>query len=84
MFIQNYKSMPHVFLLFEAHPSTKTCYEQITRFVLAVIGDKEIATRMEIVNGLGRVEEETVDLVGYTVEMEEMDVCTLTASAANH
>ena len=74
MFVQNYKSMPHVFLVFESHPSTKTCYEQVAKFVLDVISGKEIPTRMEIVNGQGIIEEETVDLVNYPLEMHEKEV----------
>ena len=75
MFVQNYKSMPHVFILFDSHPSTRTCYEEIARFVLDVIGGKKITTRMEIVNGRGMIEsEKTVDLMTYPFEMQEKEV----------
>jgi hypothetical protein len=67
--------MPHVFLLFDSHPSTRTCYEQIARFVLDVIGGEKVATRMEIVNGRGVIEsEKTVDLVKYPIELQEKEV----------
>jgi hypothetical protein len=78
VFVQNYKSMPHVFLLFDSHPSTRTCYEQIAKFVLDVIGHggKTITTRMEIINGRGIIEsEKTVDqMTYYPFEMEEKEV----------
>ena len=74
VFVQKYQSMPHVFLLFESHPSTKTCYEQIAKFAMDVIQGKEIETRMEIVDGRGVIEEETLDLTTYPIEMDEMMV----------
>jgi hypothetical protein len=66
--------MPHVFLLFESHPSTKTCYEQIAKFAVDVIEGKGIETRMEIVDGRGVIEGATVELTTYQIKMDEMMV----------
>ncbi len=74
MFVQKYQSMPHVFLLFESHPSTKTCYEQIAKFAVDVIEGKGIETRMEIVDGRGVIEGATVELTTYQIKMDEMMV----------
>jgi len=74
VFVQKYQSMPHVFLLFESHPSTKTCYEQIAKFAVDVIEGKGIETRMEIVDGRGVIEGATVELTTYQIKMDEMMV----------
>ena len=74
MFVQKYQSMPHVFLLFESHPSTKTCYEQIAKFAVDVTDGKGIETRMEIVDGRGVIEGATVELTTYQIKMDEMMV----------
>ena len=47
--------------MFEMHPSTKTCYTEMIRFVKEVTSGKDIDTRMEIVNGKGEIETTTVD-----------------------
>jgi hypothetical protein len=74
VFVQKYQSMPHVFLLFDTHPSTKTCYEQIAKFAMDVIAGKKIETRMEIIDGRGAIEEATVDLTSYLTNRDETTV----------
>ena len=76
MHLQNYRSMPHVFLMFEMHPSTKTCYTEMIRFVKEVTSGKDIDTRMEIVNGKGEIET-TVDLTNYPIDVSKTQVIQL-------
>jgi hypothetical protein len=53
---QNYLSMPHVFVIFEKHPSTERCYRELGKFTKAVTSGKDIETSMEVVNGKGEIE----------------------------
>ena len=69
--LQNYRSMPHVFVMFEQHPSTRTCYAEMSKFVKDVVDGKKISTKMEIVNGRGVIEEKTADLVTYPLELSK-------------
>jgi hypothetical protein len=57
VWFQNYLYMPHVFMCFPKHPSTETCYKQITKFIKEVTSGGEIENRMEVVNGKGIIEE---------------------------
>src|SRR5579859_6427601 len=70
--LQNYKSMPHVFQIFQKHPSTETCFREYSRFIKDVTSEKGIETEMRYVNGRGRIEESELDLekfnVGFTKE----------------
>jgi hypothetical protein len=54
--LQKYLSMPHVFMIFEKHPSTATCYQEMAKFVKAATSGQNIETKMEIINGKGMLE----------------------------
>jgi hypothetical protein len=74
--LQNYRSMPHVFIIFP-HPSTQTCYSEMAKFIKGVTNGNEVRTRMEIVNGRGKIEEKVVDLLSYPIEQSKPQVVSL-------
>ena len=51
--LQSYLSMPHAFVLFENHPCTKKCYEELAIFIEKIVNGKKIDSCLEIVNGKG-------------------------------
>lgn len=51
--LQHYKSMPHVFVIFENHPSTETCYKSLANFANAVVKGEKMETKLEKVDGKG-------------------------------
>ncbi len=63
--MQNYIAMPHVFQIFQKHPSTNTSFREYAKFITDVTGAKTIETRMNIVNGKGIIEEYPLDLDKY-------------------
>jgi len=73
--IQNYMSMPHVFMIFEKHPSTATCYQEMAKFVKAVTSGQDIETRMEKINGKGIIESHPVDMESHHFSKEEVCAC---------
>jgi hypothetical protein len=75
--LQNFRSMPHVFVIFP-HPSTQTCYSEMARFIVDVTSGKEIETKMEIVDGKGEVEEKAMDLASYPIELPKPQVAIKT------
>ena len=50
--LQYYKSMPHVIVILERHPSTETCYQSLAAFANDVVAGK-VETKMERVDGRG-------------------------------
>jgi hypothetical protein len=64
--------MPHVFQIFQKHPSTETCFREYARFIKDVTSGKGIETEMRYVDGKGGIEESELDLekfgVGFTKE----------------
>jgi hypothetical protein len=77
--LQNYKSMPHVFQIFQKHPSTETCFREYARFIKDVTdtGGNGIETELRYVNGKGQVEETALDLEKYNVGFTKEEVCSL-------
>ena len=59
--------MPHVFQIFEKHPSTYTVFREYARFIKEVTGGKIIETEMKIVDGKGIIQEDPLDLEQYPV-----------------
>jgi len=51
--LQSYLSMPHAFVLFENHPCTIKCYEELAKFIENVTTGKKIDSCLEIVSGKG-------------------------------
>ena len=81
--------MPHVFLLFESHPSSKTCYSELAKFITAVSTGQKLETRMEVVNGKGIIEPQPLELekfpTTYTKEevLSKLIFCLMIAHQAN-
>lgn len=71
--LQCYLSMPHAFVLFEKHPCTIKCYEELAKFVEKIITGKKIDSRMEIVNGKGVIAG-ALDLEKYPVAFSKSEV----------
>jgi hypothetical protein len=71
---QNYLSMPHVFVIFEKHPSTETCYRELGKFAMAVTTGQNLETRMEIVNGKGKIEQQPLNLQDYPISFSKSEV----------
>lgn len=65
--LQNYLAMPHVFQVFEKHPSARTSFREFTNFVQEVTSGKIIDTQMNAVNGKGIFEDEPLDLDQYPI-----------------
>ena len=63
--LQNYIAMPHVFQIFQKHPSTHTSFREYAKFITDVTSGKTIETQMNIVNGKGVIEEYPLDLEQY-------------------
>jgi hypothetical protein len=71
--LQNYKSMPHVFILFEKLKATATAYETTTTFVGEVSSGKAMETKLEVVNGKGVVEGR-LDSGKYPIQVTKEEV----------
>ena len=71
--LQKYQSMPHVFVIFEKHPSTETCYRSLATFTKAVTAGQNVETRLEIVNGKGIIQG-PIDLEKYPIEVSKLQV----------
>jgi hypothetical protein len=72
--LQNYLAMPHVFQIFEKHPSTHTVYLEYARFIKEVTNGKIIETEMRIVNGKGMIQDGPLDLKQYPVTFTKEEV----------
>ena len=70
---QNYLSMPHVFVIFEKHPSTERCYMELGNFTKAVTSGKDIETSMEIINGKGEIEG-PLNIENYPITFSKSEV----------
>jgi hypothetical protein len=60
--LQSYLSMPHVFVVFDKHPSTQACYREMAQFVMEVTSGHTIETKMQVVNGKGEISEMHMNL----------------------
>ena len=67
--------MPHVFLQFKSHPSTKACFEEYAKFILDVTSGKSIETRFEMVDGKGVIEAEPLNTENYSIPYTKEEVC---------
>ena len=72
--LQNYLSMPHVFLVFENHPSSKTCYSEVAKFIRAVSSGQKLETRMETVNGRGFIELQPLEMEKFPTTYTKAEV----------
>ena len=68
--------MPHVFLMFESHPSAKTCYREAVEFINKVTMGQTLNTRMMLINGRGNVKG-NLDLKEYPVYYSKEEVFPL-------
>ena len=75
--LQNYRSMPHVFVIFEKHPSTETCYNELGKFAKAVTSGQEIKSKLEVVNGKGVIEPQPLNLENYPISFSKAEVTDL-------
>lgn len=66
--------MPHAWVMFEKHPSTNTCYQELAKFAKAVCAGVGIETRMDIVNGKGQIEQSPLDPKRYPVGFSKSEV----------
>ena len=74
MQLQVYESMPHVFLLFEEHPCSITCFKEISRFIHAATGGEIMETRLQFVNGKGVVQERPLPVESFPTTYTKMEV----------
>lgn len=65
--------MPHAFVLFEKHPCTIKCYEELAKFIENVTTGEKVDTCMEIVNGKGVITG-PIRLENYPVAFSESEV----------
>jgi hypothetical protein len=72
--LQNYLGMPHVFLIFEKHPSTVKCYEEMAKFIKKVAKGDKVESRMDVVNGKGVIEVQPIDLERYSIDFSKAQV----------
>lgn len=74
MRLQNYLAMPHVFQMFQKHPSTRTCFREYGKFIKDVTSGKPIETEMQIVNGKGIFEDTPLKFESYKVSFSKEEV----------
>ena len=74
MRLQVYKSMPHVFFLFEEHPCSKTGYSELAKFINAATSDKCMETQLQLVNAKGVVTESPLRSEDYPVSYTKTEV----------
>lgn len=72
--LQNYKSMPHVFQIFQHHAATKTCFQEYAKFIKDVTSGQGIESRFEMVDGKGKIQEEPLDLNQYEISFTRAEV----------
>jgi len=72
--LQNYLAMPHVFQMFQKHPSTRTCFREYGKFIRDVTSGKAIETEMQIVNGRGIMEDTPLKIESYHISFTEEEV----------
>jgi hypothetical protein len=73
VYLQNYSSMPHDFLMFESHPSAKACYRETVEFVNKVTTGQILDTHMTLITGRGRVKS-NLDLKEYPIYYSKEEV----------
>lgn len=74
MRLQNYLAMPHVFQMFQKHPSTWTCFREYGKFIKDVTSGKPIETEMQIVNGKGIIEDTPLKFESYKISFSKEEV----------
>ena len=74
MHLQKYRSMPHVFVIFENHPSTETCYNELGKFTKSVTTGREMKSRLEVVNGKGIIEDQPLNPENYPISVSKAEV----------
>jgi acetyl esterase/lipase len=72
--LQNYIAMPHVFQIFQKHPSTHTSFREYAKFITEVTSGKPIESQMSIVNGKGVIEEQPLNLEQYPTSYSKKEV----------
>lgn len=72
--LQNYIGLPHVFVVFEKHPSTETCYNELAKFITSVTHGEKVETRMQVVNGKGKLVEKPLDFNEYPIDFSKEEV----------
>ena len=63
--LQNYIAMPHVFQIFQKHPSTHASFREYAKFIKEVTSGKAIESEMRIVSGKGVIEEQPLNFGQY-------------------
>jgi len=72
--LQSYLAMPHIFPMFQKHPSTKTCFRQYAKFIREVTSGESIETEMQIVNGKGIIEAAPLEFESYQISFTKEEV----------
>ena len=72
--LQNYIGMPHVFQVFQKHPSTHASFREYAKFITEVTSGKPIETQMSFVNGKGVIEERSLNLEEYPTSYTKDEV----------
>ena len=72
--LQLYQSMPHVFPVFENHPSAKTCFAELAKFVKEVTAGEICEARFEVIDGKGHIEKQILDLDKYSINFSKAEV----------
>ena len=75
--LQNYLAMPHVFQMFQKHPSTKTSFREYAKFITEVTNGKPIKTEAQIVNGKGIIEDAPLSFESYQISFTKDEVLQL-------
>ncbi len=70
--------MPHVFVIFEKHPSTETCYNELGKFAKSVTTGQEMKSKLEVVNGKGMIEAQPLNPENYPISLSKAEVNSLT------
>jgi hypothetical protein len=70
--LQNYKSMPHVFIVFERLPSAEMGYSTTSVFVRKVTRGEQLDTTLEVVHG--KFVEGVLDPGNYPIQFTKEEV----------
>lgn len=72
--LQNYKSMPHVFIAFERLPAAEMGYSTTSVFVRKVTTGEQLGTTLEVVRG--KHVQGVLDPGNYPIQFTKEEVCT--------
>jgi len=72
--LQVYESMPHVFLLFEGHPCSRTAFNEIAKFIRMATSQKRMDTQFQFVQGNGIIQETPLKLDVFPTTYSKSEV----------